>query len=241
MHIAICDDNVADRKQLERLLKREGDARALVTEGFYVDSYGNMDALLRLPMLYDAFFIDMCQDSVTGIDVTNALLASGVKAPIILCSSKIDYRMYTFPANVLFLDKPIKKEKLSETIDFCITVKASAVPLIELREESGEYCYVTEPEILYAVSSGLYLKITLLSGKTLTILSTLDNFYSQLTGYPMLFPISKKVLVNGRYLTNIKRLTAEMSDGTFFPVSFGNLSYAKYALEEFHPEHTQPN
>ena len=28
MHIAICDDNVADRKQLERLLKRESDKRA---------------------------------------------------------------------------------------------------------------------------------------------------------------------------------------------------------------------
>lgn len=25
MHIAVCDDNVADRKQLERLLKRESD------------------------------------------------------------------------------------------------------------------------------------------------------------------------------------------------------------------------
>ena len=28
MHVAICDDNVADRRQLERLLKRESDKRS---------------------------------------------------------------------------------------------------------------------------------------------------------------------------------------------------------------------
>ena len=31
MHIAICDDNVADRKQLERLLKRESEKRKSTT------------------------------------------------------------------------------------------------------------------------------------------------------------------------------------------------------------------
>ena len=31
MHVAICDDNVADRRQLERLLKRESDKRSADT------------------------------------------------------------------------------------------------------------------------------------------------------------------------------------------------------------------
>ena len=34
MHIAICDDNVADRKQLERLLCRESDKRKADTGVF---------------------------------------------------------------------------------------------------------------------------------------------------------------------------------------------------------------
>lgn len=239
MHIAICDDNVADRKQLERLLKREGDARALQAEGFYVDSYGHLEALLRSPMLYDAFFIDMCQGETTGMDIVAALTKVGVNAPIILCSSLIRYQEYSFPENILYLDKPIKKEELSEAINHAISVKASAVPLIELREESGEYHYVTEAEILYAVSEGSYLKITLTNKKVLSILSTLDNLYSQLSKYPMLFPISKKVLINGRYLQQIKAFTAYMSDGTGFRISFGHLDYAKYALKEFRPESPQ--
>ena len=96
MHIAICDDNVADRKQLERLLKREADTRTLKSEGFYVDSYGHLKALLRSPMLYDAFFIDMCHGETTGMDVVDALIKVGVNAPIILCSSLISYRDYFF-------------------------------------------------------------------------------------------------------------------------------------------------
>lgn len=233
MHIAICDDNVADRKQLERLLKRESDTRALQSEGFYVDSYGNKEALLKSPMLYDVFFIDMCEGEVTGMDIAYALLKVGVKSPIILCSSKIHYQNYSFPDNILFLDKPIKKEELSEAINHAISVKASAVPLIELREESGEYCYVTEAEILYAVTEGSYLKITLTNQKVISILSTLDNLYSGLSRYPTLFPINKKVLINGRYLTGIKRFTAFMSDGSTFPIALSYLSYAKYALESW--------
>ena len=174
MHIAICDDNVADRKQLERLLKREGDSRALQTEGFYVDSYGHMEALLKSPMLYDLFFIDMCFGESTGIDVVHKLIGIGVNAPIILCSSRIYYPDYSFPENILFLDKPIKKEELTVAIDHAITVKASAIPHIELREESGEYCYVTEPEILYAVSQGAYLKITLTNKKVLSIFNFIN-------------------------------------------------------------------
>lgn len=233
MHIAICDDNIADRKQLERLLKRDSDARALQTEGFYVDSFGNAEALLRSPMLYDVFFIDMCNSSVSTVDIVNRLTAIGVSAPIILCSSLINYQELSFPSNILFLNKPIKKEELSETIDHAIAVKASAIPLIELREESGEYCYVKESEILYAVSKGAYITITLQDGRTLSVLSTLENLYSQLIKYPMLFPINKKVLINARHLVNVKSMSAYMCDGTKFRIALEYLKYTKHAQRSF--------
>ena len=38
MHIAICDDNIADRKQTERLLKREADKMRAEGEMLYIDS-----------------------------------------------------------------------------------------------------------------------------------------------------------------------------------------------------------
>ena len=46
MHIAIVEDNIADRHQTERLLGREVDRRRTEEEGYYVDSFGSADAVL---------------------------------------------------------------------------------------------------------------------------------------------------------------------------------------------------
>ena len=59
MHIAICDDNVADRKHLERLLSRESDKRAGTPNILYVDSYGEKMHFLANPLKYNLIFMDM--------------------------------------------------------------------------------------------------------------------------------------------------------------------------------------
>ena len=72
MHIALCDDNVADRKQFERLVKRESDRRAADEGILFADSFGNSESLLTNPMQYDGFYIDMCKTpGVSGADVVN--------------------------------------------------------------------------------------------------------------------------------------------------------------------------
>lgn len=237
MHIAICDDNVADRKQLERMLKKTSEIFTDKTEGFYVDSYGNCSALFRSPMLYDVFFLDLTEGEVNGMDVCQKLLQAGVHATIILCSSTICYPKivteHSLPDNVLFLDKPLKKTDLTEMLHIAHSARQTAIPHIELREESGEYYYVTEPDILYAVSAGKYLQVTLRSKKVLSILSTLDNLYSQLEKYPSFFLLNRKVLINGRHLAKVHLFTATMTDGSTFPIHPQSLAYAKYALEEF--------
>lgn len=233
MHIAICDDNIADRKQLERLLKKESDIRALKSEGFYVDSFGNTDALLRAPMLYDAFFIDMCNGDITGLDVVQKLTDVGVNAPVILCSSKINYQEHTLPSNILFLDKPIKKDSLSDMIDHAITIKSQAVPHIELREESGEYYYADEADIMYIIADGAYLKIHLTNGKILSVLSTLSNMYSQLTKYPMIMPVNNKTLINVRHLQALKGRKVHMSDETSYRILREYIKYIKTAITDF--------
>ena len=62
MHVAICDDNVADRKHLERLLSRESDKRAGTTNILYIDSYGDKDYFLKnqTPLKYNIIFMAMC-------------------------------------------------------------------------------------------------------------------------------------------------------------------------------------
>ena len=117
MHIALCDDNVADRKQFERLMKRESDRRAATDGILYVDSFGSPEALLTNPMQYDVFYIDLCHtEGTSGADVVSALLKKGVNAPMVLCCSEINYRVLNLPDNCFFLDKPIRVSELSASV-----------------------------------------------------------------------------------------------------------------------------
>ena len=75
MHVAICDDNGADRKQLERLLTRESEKRHTDEGTIYADSYGNATNLLANPLQYDAIFIDICHTpGVTVKEIVDTLL-----------------------------------------------------------------------------------------------------------------------------------------------------------------------
>lgn len=233
MHIAICDDNVADRKQLERLLKRESDRRSRTTGILYADSFGNAPALLSNPMQYDVFYIDMCRtEGVCGLDVVNGLLAKGVNAPIVMCCSLVNYRELELPSNVIFLDKPIRTEELSRSIDHALSIKSEAPSLIELREDKDTY-YVTEPDIVYAVEEGMYVKVTLTDGRKINVVSTAMNLFSQIEMYASFFAPSQKIIVNGRHIGSLGLRKIIMKDGSVFKTSGKCMQYARYALEEF--------
>lgn len=222
MHIAICDDNMGDRKQLERLLNRESDARANDTGIFYIDSYGNAQAVMTSPMLYDAFFIDMVTSDADGTHLAKRLLKAGVTAPIVLCISSVNYRE-TFAAdescsNIFYLDKPIKKAELSEMLSQCIALKSQRVSTIELRGEK-ETRYVTEDDIVYAKLDGNYIFVYLKDGSTIKIVSTLENFYSQLSSFSHYAPLTMKSIVNVTYIQKLSPFGATMIDGTVLHIS----------------------
>lgn len=233
MHVAVCDDNIADRKQTERLLSRESDRRAKITEGLYIDSYGNASALLSTPMLYDIFYIDMCKtEEITGTDVALKLCALGVRAPIYMCCSDIDYRQFNFPENVYFLEKPIKKDDLNASLDCAYEVKKNAVPLIELREEKETH-YVTEQDILYAVEEGRHVNVTLTNGRKLRIATSADNLFDQWSSFDVFLAPNLKTIVNVRYIAKIGLLQVHMTDGRRFALNAGCRGYAKMLFAKY--------
>lgn len=234
MHIAICDDNVADRKQLERLLKRESDKRAGSSGIIYADSYGHPAQLLCNPMQYDAFFMDLCStDGIRCTDVVQELTRKGNFSPVILCCSQINYRNMDFPDRVLYLDKPIRTGALSAVLDEAQKIKDSSVPTIELREGKETY-YVTEPDILYAVLDGSFLLVHLKNGQQVRIADTIRNFFSSLEAFPAFFSPNKHCIVNGRYIDKIGFRQITMCDHKTFKIAGSVMAYAKYIYETTH-------
>lgn len=255
MHIAVCDDNIADRKQMERLLERASDRRIHTTGVFYIDSYGNVEAVMRSPMLYDAFFIDMTSGPVNGFQLARRLIDAGVTAPIVLCVSTINYRAVVEAATaavpedvkdnsnhdilrrqlqtqILYLNKPIRVAELDDMLDYAVEQKAKTIPTIELRGEK-DTLYVYEDEILYAEKDGYNAHVVLTEGRTIDVMTSMHNLYMQVAGFKHFLPISEQSFVNVAFIRKISLLKLTMTDGHSFTVSPLEISFLKKSLEEY--------
>ncbi len=216
MHIAVCDDNVADRKQTERLLGRESDARIQTSGNLYIDSYGNVDSLMQAPMKYDLFFLDMTESKPDGMETAVMLRKSGVTAPIVLCISKIDYRLISpAPENILYLEKPIKKAELSELLDRAQVMFEAKPRTVELRDEKCAH-YVLPDQIIYAVPDKNCIRIKLSDDTEIKELCTIEDLGQVLSEFDHFVFISDKIILNINHITCIKKRIVTMSDNAEF-------------------------
>ena len=236
MHIALCDDNTADRKQSERLLQRESLGRIPTTGPLYVDSYGSAESLLTKPMQYDVFFLDICRSSENAVQVAEKLIQAGVKAPIVLLCSDMDYRNKDLSfapfEQILFLDKPIKTGELKATIDHVLDKVNNAEHTIELRSESRTL-YVVEADIMYGIQKGRNVQVFLADGSKINIPSTASNFFSQLNHYPCFMCPTEKTVVNARHIGKVAFHTIVMNNGQKFRTTSSVAKYALHVMKEF--------
>lgn len=235
MHVAICDDNVADRKQSERLLHRESDKRLANAGNFYIDSYGTAESLLANPMRYEVYFIDICQGKLTAPDILAALSRQGISTPVVFCCSAINYRQIPIPEEekkrVIFLDKPLKAEELAEVLDTAQKLADEAIPFIELRINK-ETLYVKEEDILYCREKGRFVTVKLTDDREISIRTSALNLYSQWEAtYETFLMSSPKIILNGRHIkkTGFHRVT--MKDGRSFFIPGIVLRYAKKIMK----------
>lgn len=236
MHVALCDDNTADRKQSERLLQRESLARIPSTGPLYVDSYGSATSLLAKPMQYDIFFLDVCHSKENAVQIAEQLIFLGVKAPIVLICSDMDYRgmdlSFAPSEQILFLDKPIRQADLSDIISHALHLIESAEHTIELRSQ-GQTLYVVEADIMYAVQKGRNVLVTLAGGDQILIPSTAENLFGHLKMYPCFMCPTEKTIVNARHIQKFFFGKIIMTDGQGFRSASSVIKYAKFVMKDY--------
>ena len=236
MHIAVCDDNIAYRKQTERLLGRQSDRFFRdFGERLYIDSYGNVDAFLQHPQMYHGLFVDMVSSSIDGATIAKMLLADGVTNPIILCSSSIDYKKRIAEENInepniLFLDKPIKVAELTAIMDEIKVRMGDPIPTLELRGQHGTI-YAKNDDIVSVVKKGADLDIHLADGRIHTVMDDIYNFYDQCAIFPQICPITDNVLININHISKTSFKRVSMDNGQVFPISFTYINSIKKAKE----------
>lgn len=223
MHIAVLDDDVASRKQMERLLERASDAnKKNGLEGYYIDSYGAFDSLHSKAAMYDAIYIDIVDSDMKGHEIAKSILNSGIQGKIILCISSLNYREIISSEDAeqfLFIDKPVNTEELNNTLSICEENRKNREPQIEIRTKD-ETLYVKYNEFLYAKA--------LVAGKTTIVLKgRKDTIYYKdismvrkaITEYPFMIAVNKDTVISTYHIDRVTSFHVHMDDGTSFPIS----------------------
>ena len=236
MHLAVCDDNIADRKQTERLLGRQSDRIFKETgERIYIDSFGNVDAFLQNPQMYHGLFIDMVGSPLNGFEVLKKLLEAGIERPIIMCTSSIDYRLLIEEAslnapNIYYLDKPIKVSEITDIVSMIQENAKDEEPTIELRSKDNTV-YAKGDDIVCVKRVRSELEIYLADGQVVPVIADIVNFYDECNIFDQICPVNDNGLINVNHIKKTSFGKVLMDNGETLPVSLTYRNAIKKTLE----------
>ena len=224
MYIAVVADNIADRKQLERLLGRANDALCAQTGTLYIDAYGDADSLMRAPMKYGLFFIDINLNEDHGKSIVERLKTLGAPGKIAICQPEDTPFSYSDAINgLLSIQKPIAVAPLHKMIlDAYKAQLQASVPTIEIRGETETH-YVPLEKILYAQSRSHLVYVYLEDGNMLSMLGEIDDFYRWVNNYPEFFFAKKDTVLNQNHVLSKTKKEYQLTGGIKISVSrFGD-------------------
>lgn len=214
MYIAVLADNIADRKQTERLLGRANDVLANETGTLYIDSYGDAQSLMRAPMKYELFFLDIYGAEDHGRSVIDALKSANVPGKIALVLPEgIPFSYQNAIEGLLTIQKPLITTTLHQLIkDAHKEQIQTVVPKVEIRSENETY-YVPLEQIIYAQEINHFVYVHLDNGSTLTMLGEIRDFYRWVNNHKEFVHIKKDTVLNLNHVISSSKKEYHMSNG----------------------------
>lgn len=231
LHIALCDSDPGDRKQMERLLSRESDRRVNTTGVFYIDTFGGVDSIVNAALVYDVYFLDSTDPLCDSYGIAKAIRDKGILSPIVFCISTIDYRQSgEMLPNTVFMNKPIKVADLTLVIEEVIHQKqANYIPTIELRNQYEAF-YVKEDEVAYFINKGYTTDVYFVDGNVREATTFFNSLRRDLATFDSFLMINKTTIINTKYVGEYKLGKVIMNDGSEHKVAISARSALKNKL-----------
>ena len=226
MHVAICDDNVADRKHLERLLSRESDKRAGTPNILYVDSYGEKMHFLANPLKYNLIFMDMSSEPGIVEFSLEHLEEMGYHPPLALYSDKIDYTaLPNLPDYVVHARKPYIPDPLPEFLALGDANVSGHVVSISVHKNSV-LIHVPKYMILYALEGARTCTLYLTDNTTIDVDEKIDELRQIFEPYEEFERVNKNSIANFKYVNTVTPVALVMQDNKELKISL--LRYREY-------------
>lgn len=225
MHIAVVADNVADRKQAERLLDRANTALSGSIGTLFIDSFGDEESFLHACMRYDFFILDFDNDAEHSLSVAQKLKSKNAPGLIAVCKhTDAPFQYETAIQGLFTLDKPIltaSLHKLLFDVHLELQKLQSQLDLVELRTDTDTH-YVSRSTIIYARANEKEHRIFyhFVDGTTLESTGGFDDLKRYLGDYEEFVIRPSCTIVNKDHIKQETKKSIRLSSGETLEYSF---------------------
>lgn len=227
MRIAICDDELALRKELESQVIQC--ARLLGTE-VYIKQYLDGKGLLADQSFFHIVFMDIELENESGFDVTEQYKKKYPHSIVIILTSHAENIEYGYHVSAFrYLIKPIKKETLSEALNSAFKKIGDDITLFISDDGVRRILHVRN--IVYVEA-----------GSRSVVIRTLRHTYrdtKQIGDYEktlcngQFYRVHKSYIVNMNYILTIDHLTISTINKEIIKISCKKAKAFRDVFEEF--------
>lgn len=222
IHIAICDDEAADRRQTEILVKEiMGDEGIIAATSTYESAEPLLTAI-KSGVRFDILLLDVMMDNLDGMELAAALRELGDDTSIVFISSNREMALRGYEVEAArYLGKPLERPRLKEALLFCVK-KLQEKKEILLPTRRGQRS-IPYSQIVFGEAVDRVTRLTLSDGAEEVTLK-FSQLAEQLPERQFVL-CHRSYFVNLDYASYLRSRELELSTGAVLPVS-------KYRLEE---------
>ncbi|MFR8169620.1 MAG: LytR/AlgR family response regulator transcription factor [Marvinbryantia sp.] len=229
-HIAVCDDEEADREQIRKMAEEVCRAEKIRAE---IVCYGTAKELLeeiQNGKEYALLLLDVLMPAQDGMELARALRNQKVETEIVFISSNREMALQGYEvAAARYLAKPLEIEKLTEAVRFCYGKLRSCKEL--LLPADGYMRKIAPKEIYYIEIIGRKSRIMQETQEWDTSLS-MKELEEMLSGQGFV-RCHQSFLVNFSHVKNFRTSSMELTDGRSVPVSKHRVKEVRQAFFDY--------
>nr|WP_027870681.1 LytTR family DNA-binding domain-containing protein [[Eubacterium] cellulosolvens] len=228
LNVCICEDNEKDYENLRSLISREG-------ANTVCEHYGSAEDFLNeyYPGKFDLLFLDIYMQSMTGIEALERIRKVDQNLSVVLVTTSTDFALESYRLHAMrYVEKPVRREDVSETIQLCMLKKESQ-PHLEVKSGYNKL-RIPFDQILYVEQQGRNMTICQADEQKITVSGKLDDIQDQFEGETF-FRCHKSYIVNLSHIRSVDHelQTFVMTNEDCVHIRRESFYKAKHAYEDF--------
>lgn len=174
--------------------------------------------MLPPPRRFSIVFLDVYMPDIDGVTVARSLREADPECLLVFLTSSPDFMPEAFSCHAFdYISKPISQERLEQVLDDAARLIPASYRYMELVSERKTH-QVFLKDIVYAVTDGHYLNITLTDGTVMRQRMTAAEFLARTGEDDRFFLANRGIILNVGHIVSFEDGCCIMEGGAALPM-----------------------